>query len=356
MPGRLSTTTRTATNVIGASADVRRSARTAPAGTTITVSPHGVHLGAGGTVVLTVDDRARPTADGGQYFGEIHLDAQDGRPAAAAPARSRSGPAGRVDVSSSSACADASIARADSRRCTVTAQNNVVTATPTVDLSTTVNNQARHHRGRPGAEQTGNRSGAPERRRCCAGARPASRRSRPGRSGRVPPARPLRRRRRSPIGDEEIVNFNVPAFVYDGVTYTTHRRRLQRLPRRRRRHREDNNVLQPARRTRTRRRPTTSWRRSGPTSTARAPRASWSASLTDGTQRLDRRRVAASTCSARPISAASRCGSGQRRPQDITFAYAPRRPTRPASSSWSAPRTSTATAPCRRPCRRRPGA
>ena len=39
----------------------------------------------------------------------------------------------------------------------------------------------------------------------------------------------------TPIGDEELVNFNVPAFVYNGVTYTTDRRRLQRLPRRRRR-------------------------------------------------------------------------------------------------------------------------
>ena len=60
---------------------------------------------------------------------------------------------------------------------------------------------------------------------------------------------------RSPIGDEEILNFNVPAFEYNGVTYTVDRRRLQRLPRGRWRHVRGQQLLQPADRAERRLRP-----------------------------------------------------------------------------------------------------
>ncbi len=124
--------------------------------------------------------------------------------------------------------------------------------------------------------------------------RPARRpRRRPGRARRLHPARrafgvaPDRR-----SATRTIVNFNVPAFVYNGRTYTPDRRRLQRLPRRRRRHCRGQRLLQPARRAQTRHGRTTCWRRSGPTSTARERQGILAATLTDGVECLARRRVA----------------------------------------------------------------
>ena len=88
------------------------------------------------------------------------------------------------------------------------------------------------------------------------------------RARRLHPARSLRAPSPTPIGDEEILNFNVPAFLFNGVEYTRDRRRLQRLRRSPAAARAEDNNCCNLPRIRIRPGRTTSWRRSGPTSTA----------------------------------------------------------------------------------------
>ena len=100
---------------------------------------------------------------------------------------------------------------------------------PRVHVTATNNTSADHRRPahHGGNNSASSRSPAPtgssnrtvELIRAARGADPASRRWLRGRRCRLPPARafgvtPI------PIGDEEILNFNVPAFVYTGETYT----------------------------------------------------------------------------------------------------------------------------------------
>ena len=84
------------------------------------------------------------------------------------------------------------------------------------------------------------------------------------------------------VGDEPNQNYNVPRHVSAGKTYTEHRRRLQRLHRRRRGNRRGATSTTCRRRCPTPRRPTACSRRTGPTSTATARPASRSATSATG--------------------------------------------------------------------------
>ena len=177
--------------------------------------------------------------------------------------------------------------------------------------------------------------------------------SRPGASpGRLPPAGRLRHRA-DPIGDEDIVNFDVPAFRVRRRDLHPDRRRLERLPRRRRRRRRRGRRRSRRRRSRTRPGRTTCSRRSGPTSTAPAPPGILAATLDRRRQRrwlvVEWRRERLRH--QRP--AVFQVWIGLNGTEDISFAYDPgdaaRPPVRAATASPSAPRTSTA-----RPARRSP--
>jgi subtilisin family serine protease len=210
MPGRL-TTTRTATNVTGTRVRYDVSA-TAPAGSSISVTPRRIDLRAGQSadIEITIESNA-PTA---QYFGEVRLTPRNGRglptlhlPVAFVPQQ------GTVSLLSN--CSPSEVLRNQEAACTVTAQNNGFAPT-SVDLATTVNRNlkidgadgATLGRGRAelkGVTLSGAAPGTPT---IAAGATPA---------GFLPLSlfgiAPV------PVGDEDIVSFNVPPFVYAGKTY-----------------------------------------------------------------------------------------------------------------------------------------
>ena len=212
MPGRL-TTIRTAVNVTN-KAQSYVVHTTAPARTSITVSPSSFTVKPGRSVRLTIGIASN--APTGQYFGEVRLNPAASSlptlhlPVAFVPQQ------GAVNLTST--CDPASIARNGTSACTVTATNDSFTTT-TVDLST-VTAANLPVTGVTGATQTspysvrksgvtlaGAQAGVPS---IAPGATPA---------GYVPlglfGVTPI------PIGDEEILNFNVPAFRYNGETYTS---------------------------------------------------------------------------------------------------------------------------------------
>ena len=131
MPGR-ETTTRTFTNVGGGTATYRVSA-SAPAGSTITVTPSTFTVAAGQSkdvaITITTDGRV-----GQQQFGQIDLSAP-GRtplhlPVAWIPTQGA--------ISATSTCAQATLAFGSSTTCDVTVQNASFGDT-TADIDTTVN-------------------------------------------------------------------------------------------------------------------------------------------------------------------------------------------------------------------------
>lgn len=213
LPGRL-TTTRTAANVSGQRVRYQVEA-TAPDGTSITASPSRIDLrpGQSAPIEITIES----SAPEGQYFGEIRLVPRAGTrgvptlhmPVAFVPTQ------GTVTLSSS--CDPTDIARRQTSECTITAQNNGFTPTE-VDLTTSVNRNLRITAA-DGATVTrgiaalldvplsGAAAGVP-------GIAPdtAGFGYLPLDSLGIAPAA---------IGDEEIVNYNVPSFVYAGKTYGT---------------------------------------------------------------------------------------------------------------------------------------
>jgi len=210
MPGRL-TTVRKATNVTG-KAQVYRVTTSAPAGSSIDVTPRIFGLAPGKSIDLriTITSKA-PTA---QYFGEIRLDPQRPGlptlhlPVAFVPRQ------GAVNVTSE--CAPATVGLLGASTCTVTATNNsfgetVVDLTTRTDLNLLIT-------GANGATVKGlkaERKGV-----TLSGAQPGVPSIAPGTIagaylplagfGIAPTA----------IGDETIVNYNVPPFVYAGQTFT----------------------------------------------------------------------------------------------------------------------------------------
>jgi hypothetical protein len=212
MPGRL-TTVRTAVNVTDHTQTyiVRT---TAPAQTSITVTPSVFSVRPGRSARLTV--HIASNAPTGQYFGAVRLDPVAGGlpslhlPVAFVPQQ------GAVNLTS--ACDPGTIAQFQTSVCTVTATNTANTAT-TVDLATATSVHL-PVTAVSGAVRTGPFSVAKQG-VTLAGAQPGVPSIGPGPTpgGYLPldlfGIAPI------PIGDEEFLNFTVPAFRYNGETYTT---------------------------------------------------------------------------------------------------------------------------------------
>jgi hypothetical protein len=212
MPGSV-TTTRTATNVT--TGIVRyRATPTAPAGATITVSPRNIVLDPGESIDLTITIAA-PGLAPGQYFGDIALDDRDGNrdlhlPVAFAP--------GQAGLSLAQACAPTTITRPDGRStCTVTMQNTTRTGS-TVQATTHLDSGLRVAGVGGGATQTSIRDAAFT--TDLDGFVPAAPNVFPAADiiGYIP-LDLFGGTLVAPIGDEQSVNLNVPAFEYAEETY-----------------------------------------------------------------------------------------------------------------------------------------
>lgn len=210
LPGVIRTS-RTATNVSGrpVTYDISTSM---PAGSWASVSPKTFSLrpGQSKTITITIGSTA-PTA---QYFGEVTLTPRGSLPTLHMPVAFVP-QQGAVSLESS--CSPASVRVNKTTTCTVTATNQGAAET-VVDIATTGNNKLKVV-GASGASVSkgtarvndvvlaGNRPGIP----ALASADDAA-------SGFLPLAEfgevPI------PIGDEEIINLNVPAFEYAGRTHT----------------------------------------------------------------------------------------------------------------------------------------
>ena len=211
MPGKL-TTVRTATNVTGQTQSYRVSA-SAPAKSRITVSPASFSLAPGRSVDLSITISS--TAETAQVFGEIKLDAtRAGLPTLHLPV-------GFVpqqgDVTLTSSCGPAQITWFGKSTCAVTAANNSFGAA-TVDLRSTANLHL-VVTGANGARKTGAWT-VEKNDVALAGAAPGVPALTPGTIAGYLPLADLGVAPEA-VGDEDIVNFDVPGFVYGGRTYTS---------------------------------------------------------------------------------------------------------------------------------------
>lgn len=208
MPGRV-TTTRVATNVTDQFQHFQVSAET-PEGTSISVRPRRLNLRPGESETITVTIEAPPSDE--QKVGAIHLDGNGvdlHLPVAFVPTQG--------DVNLIQDCEPGTIPRGDTSTCTVTATNNSFNET-TADVTTELERGLRIT-DVAGAEQTGSRT-AELNDVTLAGREPGVPAVEPGAlAGYLPlddfGITPV------PIGDEEIVNFNVPAFSYAGESWSS---------------------------------------------------------------------------------------------------------------------------------------
>jgi subtilisin family serine protease len=210
MPGKV-TTVRTAKNVTGRSQTYSVQV-TAPAKSTITVSPSRFTVQPGKSVELRITISSTAS---GQQFGQIRLDpAAKGLPTLHLPVAfvPQQG-----DVTLTSSCTPETVKWLGSSTCTITAQNNSFGDT-TADLKTETNpnllvTQADGAKvtgpfsvEKKGVSLAGAQSGVPS---VAAG----------GLFGYLPLAgfgvTP------EAIGDEDLLNFDVPEFTYNGVKYTS---------------------------------------------------------------------------------------------------------------------------------------
>ncbi len=210
LPGRV-VTTRTAKNVTNQTQTYKVTA-SAPAGSSISVSPSSFNLAPGDSIRLRVT--VSSTAPTAQYFGQIKLDPARNSlpdlflPVAFVPQQG--------DVSLTQSCANTSVAWLGSTSCTVTATNNSF-GDATADFKTTVNANLLIT-GATGASVqnpwtatktavtlSGATLGVPS---IAPGATPG---------GYIPldlfGITPVA------IGDEDILNFTVPTFRYNGKDY-----------------------------------------------------------------------------------------------------------------------------------------
>ncbi|MBV1855276.1 S8 family serine peptidase [Catellatospora tritici] len=210
LPGRI-VTQRVAKNVSGKSLTYKVST-TSPTKSKITVSPSTFTLAPGKSVKLTVTISS--WAETGQYFGQIKLTpTKAGQPVLHLPVAfvPQQG-----SVSLNSTCADTSIVKYGTTSCTVTAVNNSF-GDATVDFKTTVDSDLKVT-GATGATVKngstvelndvtlpGAASGVPS---IDPGVTPA---------GYLPLS--LFGIAPTPVGDEDMVNFNVPEFLFNGVSY-----------------------------------------------------------------------------------------------------------------------------------------
>ncbi len=207
MPGQI-TTTRTAKNTTGSKIEVDASA-TAPAGSSIAITPKKVKLDPGQSATFTITITSDAPVDE-QQFGEIRLAVKKGAtlhlPVAFVHTQ------GIVTLSQS--CLPASIAVGATSTCSVVATNQSFDA-QTVSLKSSVGPRLKILSASGATlankvvtlndvELAGAQVGVPD-------VAPGSL------AGYLPldafGIAPV------PIGDEEIINFNVPPYVYGGVTY-----------------------------------------------------------------------------------------------------------------------------------------
>ena len=200
LPGLL-TTTRTVTNVSGGIRQYQVET-TAPAASSITVSPSKFKLNPGASIALQIT--VASSAATAQYFGEIRLVERNGleptqhMPVAFVPQQG--------DVTLTSSCTPTSVKVGANSTCTVTATNHTFNDS-VADFTTTVNRNLTLVSGgvQNDVQLDGAEAGVPS---IAAGEL----------FGYIPldefGVAPI------PIGDEDIVNFNVPAFEYNGVSYS----------------------------------------------------------------------------------------------------------------------------------------
>ncbi len=210
MPGTV-TTVRTAVNVTNRTQSYKVTT-TAPAESSITVSPREFSVRPGRSVALRITITS--SAPTGQYFGEIQLKPESRSlpklhlPVAFVPQQ--------AEVNLTSSCAATTIRKDATTDCTITTTNNSA-ADAVVSTSTTVNNKLKIVSA-TGATKTGSRSaqapavtlggshpGVPS---VANGASPYGFNALSG-FGYAPDA----------IADEQIINYGVPAFAYNGRTY-----------------------------------------------------------------------------------------------------------------------------------------
>ncbi|MGW5190306.1 S8 family serine peptidase [Kribbella sp. NPDC004138] len=210
MPG-LITATRTVTNVTNQTLTFSASGTTVN-GANISVLPPAFQVKPGKSQKLTIAITA-PDVPDGQYFGQVNLKQVGGSRQLHLPVaffRQE----GIVPVDQT--CTPSTIARNTGRStCTVTVQNNSLKSTDVTAVST-LSSQLRLN-SVTGATQVGTQIATKT--ATLAGRQPDSPAIAPGSLfGYIPldafGTAP------TPIGDEQAVNFNVPAFVYAGQTYT----------------------------------------------------------------------------------------------------------------------------------------
>ncbi|AXH96998.1 S8 family serine peptidase [Ornithinimicrobium avium] len=210
MPGTL-TTTRTVTNTSSRMQQVDVSAQ-APADSTITVSPRKFNLRPGRSVDLMVTISSTAPL-GEQRFGSVLLTPKHGGAGLHLPVAFVHT---QGDVGLTQSCDPAEIPRQGTTTCTVQAVNQGPEE-QRVSLTTSLTNELKLA-GVEGATATGPRSVTAT--ATLAGNRPGVPAVEPGSSvaGFLPLAafgiKPF------PVGDEDLVNFNVPSFEFAGRTYT----------------------------------------------------------------------------------------------------------------------------------------
>lgn len=209
MPGVISTT-RTAKNVSNSRLAYKTDTQS-PAGTSISVTPHNFTLDPGQQVTLNITISAPGVAQG-QYFGRIDLNQSNGSRKLHLPVAffKRQG-----IVTLSQSCDPSSIQRNTGRStCTVTAQNSSQSPAAVSSVSTTSNEL--NVTGATGATKVNAHTVTAT--ATLAGQQPDAPHIAPGSLfGYIPldafGVTPL------PIGDEQAINFNVPAFKYAGQTF-----------------------------------------------------------------------------------------------------------------------------------------
>jgi subtilisin family serine protease len=210
MPGKL-TAVRTAKNVTNRTQSYRVQT-TAPSGASITVSPSSFSVAPGATVKL--DITIKSSASSGQFFGQVKLvPTRSGVPTLHLPVAYI---ATQGDVSLTQTCDKTEVRLIESTTCTVTAHNTTFADT-TADLTTTSSFNLPIV-GANGATVV-NPYKAEKNDVALAGAVPGTPSIAPGTvAGYIPLdlfGTPV-----SPIGDEQFLKFNVPAYKYNGITYT----------------------------------------------------------------------------------------------------------------------------------------
>ncbi|MGI5242999.1 S8 family serine peptidase [Dactylosporangium sp. CA-139066] len=215
MPGAI-TATRVAKNVSGKN-QVYRAESTAPSGSSITVSPALFSVKAGATVELKITIKSN--APTGQYFGEVRLVPVGGSlptlhlPVAFVPKQ------GGITVSQT--CNPTTVNWLATTTCTVTAANNTFTDT-TADFVSTPGGLNTLVTSANGATVV-NALQVEKKGVALTGAKPGIPSIGPGESpaGGYLPLDLFGGTIVTPIGDEQQTKYNVPPFVYNGVTYSS---------------------------------------------------------------------------------------------------------------------------------------